>query len=277
MNTTDQSAGPALPPNQRDLLLARANLLAILTIGYNLVEGGIAVALGGADETLALFGFGVDSFIEVISAVGVWHMLRRIRANQGETLDAFEQRALRITGGAFYALTAGAGADGRAQHHSTAPAGDDLLGDRRLPGVHVLHVAADPLQNPGRDGAEFPGDPGRCGLLQACVYLSVVLLIASVGFELTGIGSLDAIGALLIAWFSWKEGREAFGKARGLDCAVPAVADKLGDGGRDGGFPWRSGAPGGSSPAYAFQRNRFWPPMRMLSRTIGSLAASGIQ
>jgi divalent metal cation (Fe/Co/Zn/Cd) transporter len=46
----------------------------------------------------------------------------------------------------------------------------------------------------------------------------VVLLIASAGFELTGIGSLDAVGALLIAWFTWKEGREAFSKARGLAC-----------------------------------------------------------
>ena len=57
----------------RDKLLARANLLAIFTIGYNLVEGLVSMALGGTDETLALFGFGVDSFIEVISAVGVWH------------------------------------------------------------------------------------------------------------------------------------------------------------------------------------------------------------
>ena len=65
------------------------------------------MVLGGADETLALFGFGVDSFIEVISAVGIWHMIRRIRNNQGETLDSFEQRSLRITGGAFYTLTVG--------------------------------------------------------------------------------------------------------------------------------------------------------------------------
>ena len=54
---------------------------------------------------------------------------------------------------------------------------------------------------------------------KACVYLSIVLLIASAGFELTGIGSLDAIGALLIAWFAWKEGREAFAKARGMACS----------------------------------------------------------
>ena len=53
---------------------------------------------------------------------------------------------------------------------------------------------------------------------KACVYLSIVLLVASAGYELTGIGSLDALGALLIAWFTWKEGREAFAKARRLAC-----------------------------------------------------------
>jgi divalent metal cation (Fe/Co/Zn/Cd) transporter len=54
---------------------------------------------------------------------------------------------------------------------------------------------------------------------RACFYLSAVLLAASTGFELTGIGSLDAVGALIIAWLTWKEGREAFGKARGLGCS----------------------------------------------------------
>jgi divalent metal cation (Fe/Co/Zn/Cd) transporter len=92
---------------ERDTLIAKANHLAILTIGYNFVEGIVSMVIGGGDETLGLFGFGVDSFIEVISAVGIWHMIRRIRNNQGETLDSFEQRSLRITGGAFYALTIG--------------------------------------------------------------------------------------------------------------------------------------------------------------------------
>jgi hypothetical protein len=36
-----------------------------------------------------------------MSAVGVWHMIRRIRNNGGETRDIFEERALKITGLAF--------------------------------------------------------------------------------------------------------------------------------------------------------------------------------
>ena len=54
---------------------------------------------------------------------------------------------------------------------------------------------------------------------KTCLYLSIILLAASVGYELTGLGGIDSIGALLIAYFSFKEGREAFEKARtGKNC-----------------------------------------------------------
>jgi len=47
----------------------------------------------------------------------------------------------------------------------------------------------------------------------------VALLAASAGYELTGIGFLDSLGSLAIAWLSFKEGREAFGKADGMACS----------------------------------------------------------
>jgi divalent metal cation (Fe/Co/Zn/Cd) transporter len=50
---------------------------------------------------------------------------------------------------------------------------------------------------------------------KTCIYLSVVLLVASIGYEVTGIGLLDSIGALGIALFSYREGRESFEKAKG--------------------------------------------------------------
>lgn len=52
-----------------------------------------------------------------------------------------------------------------------------------------------------------------------CMFLSFVLLLASIGYELSGIGILDSIGSLVIAWFSMKEGKEAFQKAKGLSCS----------------------------------------------------------
>jgi len=51
---------------EKNLLYKRASLLAIITIVYNLVEGIVSVFFGAADETLSLFGFGIDSFVEVL-------------------------------------------------------------------------------------------------------------------------------------------------------------------------------------------------------------------
>ena len=53
---------------------------------------------------------------------------------------------------------------------------------------------------------------------RACLYLSFVLLAASLGYEATGIRHFDSAGALFIALFAFREGREAFEKARGGNC-----------------------------------------------------------
>ena len=214
-------------PIERDKLLIRANLLALLTIGYNFVEGIVSMALGAADETLALFGFGVDSFIEVISAIGVWHMLRRIRQNGGESRDVFEQRALRITGGAFYILTAGlvttALLNMALQHRPTTTFWGIFVS---LASISFMWLLIRHKTRVGR-ALNSPAILADAACSKACVYLSVVLLLASVGFQLTGIGTLDSLGALLIAWFTWKEGREAFGKARGISCSCSSCEDTV--------------------------------------------------
>lgn len=60
----------------RARLVRRALLLAWLTITWNVVEGVVAMGFGFAEESLALFGFGVDSFVEVGAAVMVLWRLR---------------------------------------------------------------------------------------------------------------------------------------------------------------------------------------------------------
>ncbi|MGE3259202.1 MAG: cation transporter [Geobacter sp.] len=196
-----------------------ANALALFTIFYNLLEGLVSVAMGINDETLALFGFGVDSFIEVISAVGVWHMLRRIRANGGETRDEFEQRALRITGSAFYLLTLGlvvtAGLNLYQQHRPETTLWGIVIA---LVSISFMWALIHYKVKVGT-ALNSPAILADAACSRACLHLSLVLLAASLGYRLTGIGSLDAIGALLIAWLSFKEGREAFDKAKGLSCS----------------------------------------------------------
>ena len=196
-----------------------AGYLAVFTIVYNLLEGAVSVWFGAADETLALFGFGVDSFIEVISAVGVWHMLRRIRTNNGETRDEFEQRALRITGTAFYLLSAGlvltAAVNLYQGHTPEATLSGVIISSLSISFMWYL------IHHKTKVGIALnsPAILADAACSRACVWLSLVLLAASLGCELTGIGSLDALGALFIAWLTWREGRESFQKAAGMGCS----------------------------------------------------------
>lgn len=204
---------------ERARLLARANLLALVTIGYNIVEGLVSVGFGLQDETVALFGFGLDSFVEVISGVGIWHMLRRLRANPGaERADAFEKRALRVTGGAFFLLAAGLVATaavnvarGRAPETTFWGVVVGLVSIATMWALIRLKMSV------GRalGSAAIVAD---AACTRACLALSFVLLASSLGYEATGLRHLDSLGALGIAALAWREGREAFTKARTGTC-----------------------------------------------------------
>jgi len=193
-----------------------AYLLAIITIGYNIIEGIVSVFFGLDDETIALFGFGLDSFVEVISGIGIWHMIRRLRNNQKNVNpDHFEQQALRITGTSFYLLTTGLviiAAVNLIQRHSPETTFWGII----VSAVSIITMGL-LIRYKLRVGRELDSSAiiADANCTKTCMYLSIVLLLASLGYEFTGIGSLDSIGALIIAWLSFKEGREAFQKAAG--------------------------------------------------------------
>jgi len=200
-------------------LYQTALLLGVFTIFYNLAEGIVSIAFGLSDETLTLFGFGVDSFIEVMSGIGIIAMIVRIRQNPDTPRSGFETTALRITGWAFYLLAASL----------TVSAVINVVSSHRpettLPGVIIAVLSILVMwwlvwqkRRVGRalDSAPILAD-ANCTLV--CIYMSITLLAASAVYELTGFGFVDSLGALALTWFSFKEGREAFEKARGIECA----------------------------------------------------------
>jgi divalent metal cation (Fe/Co/Zn/Cd) transporter len=193
--------------------------LALFTIFYNLAEGLISVFFGYSDEALTLFGFGVDSFIEVMSGIGILAMVIRIRQNPGTPRSQFEKTALRITGTTFYLLVVGLAVTAIyniATRHKP---------ETTLPGliISVISIAVMWLLVMGkrRTGHALSSQPilSDANCTMVCIYMSVILLISSLVYELTGFGFVDSIGALGLIWFSYKEGKEAFEKAAGMeDC-----------------------------------------------------------
>lgn len=203
---------------RRETFYKWANILALITIFYNLVEGAVSVFFGYEDGTAALFGFGVDSFVEVISGIGIWHMVRRMRRNGSEDHDAFEKTALKVTGTAFYILTAGLTATAAINLYKGSKPETTFWGIV-IAGVSILSMWL-LIHYKLKIGKQFNSQAliADANCTRACMYLSVVLLAASIGYELTGLGMLDSLGALGIAVLSFKEGREAFEKAEGKAC-----------------------------------------------------------
>jgi divalent metal cation (Fe/Co/Zn/Cd) transporter len=188
--------------------------LAIFTIVYNLVEGIVSIWLGIEDETLALFGFGADSFVEVISGLGILQMVIRIRKHPDTLRSAFEKRALQITGFAFYLLTAGLiiGAVINIIHnHNPETTRWGVIISFISIGV-MYWLYASKIYYGKKLGAEPVIADGKCTLV--CIYMSIILLISSLIYELTGFGWIDTLGAIGLAWLSFKEGMEAFEKAK---------------------------------------------------------------
>jgi divalent metal cation (Fe/Co/Zn/Cd) transporter len=196
-----------------------ASILAVVTIVYNILEGVFSVYFGVDDDTLSLFGFGLDSFVEVISGIGVWHMIHRLRRFPESDPDRFERTALCITGSAFYALTIGLIATGMLNlFHGQRPETTFWGIVIALISISAMWILIHYKMKVGRQlHSEAILADASCS--RVCLWLSWVLLFASAGYELTGIGGIDAVGAIVIAVLSFREGREAFEKARGEGCS----------------------------------------------------------
>lgn len=202
----------------RSNLYKRASLLAQITVLYNLIEGVVSVSFGVKDETLSLLGFGIDSFVEVLSGIGIWNMVRRIRDNPDANPGPFEKKALQITGTAFYILGVGlfvtAGINLYQGHRPETTFWGIVIAVISIFTMWVLIYFKVKVGNQLNSDAIL--EDANC--TKACLYLSFILLLASAGYELTGMGGIDSIGAVLIAIFSFREGRESFEKSRGESC-----------------------------------------------------------
>ena len=199
--------------------------LALVTIFYNILEGVVSIFFGYEDETLALFGFGLDSFVEVISGLGIWHMVRRLRRHDDASPDKFEQQALRITGIAFYILAVGLAATAAVNLYQGHKPETTFWGIV-VSSISILSMWA-LIHYKVRVGTQLKSQAilADANCTRACLYLSLALLLASVGYETTGIGGMDSAGALVIACLSLKEGRESFQKARGVGCSCGGVCE----------------------------------------------------
>jgi divalent metal cation (Fe/Co/Zn/Cd) transporter len=204
---------------QESALYRKAYVLAIVTVVYNIIEGLVSTGLGADDETLALFGFGLDSFIESISGVGVLLMIRRLTAHGPTSRTEAEKTALRVTGYAFYALAFMLIATSvMGIYHGHVPESTQwgvVVGSISIATMWWLVYEKRKIATV-LDSAPLRAD-ANCTMV--CIYMSISILASSLVFELTGFAYADVLGAIAITWFSISEGRECFEKAKGHECS----------------------------------------------------------
>ena len=186
--------------------------LAIFTIVYNFIEGIVATYFGASDDSIALFGFGVDSFIELISGFGIAHMIYRIKNNQNVLDIKFERTALKITGISFYLLTAGLVA-GAGINIYTGRNPETTFWGVVISTISILVMWALILAKK-KVGKKVNSDAiiADANCTKVCMYMSLILLASSGLYEFFKISYVDSIGAFGIAYLSFHEGKECFEK-----------------------------------------------------------------
>lgn len=185
----------------------KALLLSFATVGYNLVEGVAAVAVGIATNSSALLGFGLDSFIESLSgSVMIWRFGKN-RSEEDE--ERVEQKAQKLVAYTFFILGA----------YVLFDASKQLLGheepEKSLFGivVAVLSLLIMPaiMLAKYRTGKQLKSKSLIADSKQtlACVIMSVTLLLG-VGLNYVfGFWWADPIAGMAIAILLFHEGKEA--------------------------------------------------------------------
>ena len=192
----------------------QAYWLSLFTIFYNIIEGIISMILGYEDETLTLFGFGVDSFIEVMSGIGIAMMILHIKQNPDNPKSTFETKALKITGTAFYLLSAGLLVGiilNLINHHKPETTLWGII--ISLVSIAVMVWLMNAKKNIGK---KLHSEPiiADANCTKICVYMSLVLLASSLVYELTGFAYADIIGAVGLIYFSISESKEPLKRLR---------------------------------------------------------------
>ena len=210
------TACAAAAPDLRPESVNRALRLEYLTVGWNVVEGIVAVTAALLVGSVAILGFGIDSFVECASAlVMIWRLrAQRDHRMSGERLEAIEHRARRLVAGSLFLLGAYITFDAgqtlwTGDKPSFSPVGAALLA---LSIAVMLWLARAKRRLAYQLGSEaLEADAFQT---TACWWLSVAALVG-VGLNgLLGWWWADPVAALVIATLVVREGREAWnGKA----------------------------------------------------------------
>lgn len=198
------SMSETLTTARRAMLHRRVRFIVGFTITYNVIEAIVAVLAGVLASSAALIGFGLDSVVEVLSAVAITWQFTRKDPERWETVTV---KAISI---AFFALAAYVSIDAvlalvgqEGPDHSPLGLGITALSLVVMPLLAWIEV---------RTGRELGSKSVMADAKQLilCIYLSGAVFIGLVLDSLFGWWWADSVAALVVAVLAAREGLEAW-------------------------------------------------------------------
>jgi divalent metal cation (Fe/Co/Zn/Cd) transporter len=195
----------------RPSLLRRALRLEYLTVGWNIIEGAVAVSAALAAGSVALLGFGIDSFVESASGcVLIWRLIAERRAADEERVEQVERRARKLVAASLVLL---------ATYIAWDSITSMMAGERPQPSAVGIALAIASLtvmwwlaRQKRRVGIALGSGAMTADAFQssACFWLSVVLLVGIGANALLGLWWADPLAALGMTVFISREAIEAW-------------------------------------------------------------------
>ena len=187
-------------------LYKKALSLSYFTVGYNITEGVVSIVAGLLADSIALVGFGLDSFVESLSgSVMIWRLRKHGKISE-EDEEKVEKRAVRFVAYTFFILGAYVLYKSVEKLHLHEIPNPSLLGIL----IAIISIIVMPIlfyvkyQTGKSMGSKSLVADSKETL--ACVFLSGALLIGLGLNYLHGLWQADPIAGLVIVLYLGKEG-----------------------------------------------------------------------
>jgi cation diffusion facilitator family transporter len=204
----------------------KALRLSYLTVGYNILEGTLSIFAGFLAGSIALMGFGLDSFVESLSG-GI--MIWRFRRHENLTPEEEERReklAVKLVGWTFFGLAAYVLYESLEKLIFQEAPAPSLLGIF----IAVVSLILMPLLFFLKLRVSF--DTGSMSLKAdakqnlACAFLSLALLVGLGLNYVAGIWQADPVIGLIIAAVLGREGYETLKEEQLCSCCGVSCESK---------------------------------------------------
>lgn len=206
----DRCAEATVASQERTGYIRQAFRLEWLTIGWMVIEAGVAIAAAVTAGSLTLAAFGLDSLIELVSAgVLIWRLSVELRHGKAFSEQA-ERTAGKIGGGLLYALAIfivmGAAWSLWTRH------GEEFSFAGLIVSVLAIPIMALLARGKLALATQLGSRALRADAIEAitCGWLSVVVVVGLLADWLTGAWWVDAVTSVAIVGFLVKEAREAW-------------------------------------------------------------------